>query len=796
LNVLKKNIKILLIIFLVLKSNVLFSQMTEAELRAHWVFIISENVTWTGKEDIEKFRIGILGTAPTELEPLQNLAPSKQINDKSIEIVHFTKLRNVTLTEILFVEEKENDNIDLIYNKIKGTGTLLITYKCETSEFIMINLLLAGIKKQFEINSSNLSIESISVQDKLMALGGSKVDLQGLFDKKEAELVEKEKELIEKETLLNQKQTELEVQVAENIKQKQENELQKQKNTEQTVALEQKEEEINVQKAKAAELMKAITNQEIILRQSQLKLTEKESELIVKQEELEEKNSILETQKNELDIKNDELVKKTDELEEREKKISEQSSQIETQKLIIFGVISFLVLLLGLGFVIWRGYVINRRINAELNKKNVEVNKQKEEIEAQSYQLEQVNKELEKLSIVASKTQNAIIIMDPEGNFEWVNIGFTRLYGYTLQLLINELDENIVNVSTHPEIKEIIKRCSVNKETVIYESVNVARSGEKFWVQTTLTPILDSEYQVTKIVAIDAEINKLKQQEREIRQQSEELRQQKDELMEQKEQIELKNKLINSSIKYAQTIQKSILPIENNINKFFNTFIIFKPKDVVSGDFYWYFQSEINEFFFAAVDCTGHGVPGAFMSLISSRILSSIVIEKQVTDPMLILKQLNNDIIRVLKQDETDNNDGMDLCFIKVVKVNEKYKIFFAGAKRPLFYYQKCNDEINMLKGDRKSIGGVRLKRRQVEFTNQEIILEKDDIMYLSTDGMMDQNSSDRKRFGTSRFVEILNKIKHEPIIRQKELLEQSLDNYQRGEEQRDDITILGVQLR
>jgi len=784
---LKKKIKILAF-FLVIFSNS-YAQISDAELRAYWVYIIADNITWA-KNDTDKFRIGVLGTEPLELLPIQNLAPTKIINGKSVEVSHFSKLKNLTETEILFVEEKENDYIDAVYAKLKGTGTLLITYKCEKSEFIMINLLLAGVKNQFEINSSNLYTESIVVQDKLMALGGSKVDLKGLFDKKVIELYDKELQLAEKETLLNQKQVELENKVKENLKQKEENDSQKLLNSEQTKTLEQKETELNIEKAKAAELLRAISTQEIILRKSQSELVVKQDELVNKETVIQGKNEILEQQSSELD-------KKAVEIQERENKINQQSSQIENQKLVIYGVISFVLLLLVGGFIIWRSARINKRINAELKTRNIEINKQKEEIESQSFQLEQANKELEKLSIVASKTENAIMIMDENGNFEWVNVGFTRLYGYTLQLLINERDENIINVSENPDIKDIIKRCSVDKETVIYESINTSRNGEKFWVQTTLTPILDNNNNVNKIIAIDADIDKLKLQEKEIRQQSEELRQQKDELMEQKDQIELKNKLINSSIKYAQNIQKSIFPLERIINKFYNTFVIFRPKDVVSGDFYWYLHNDNNEFFFAAVDCTGHGVPGAFMSLIGSRMLSSIVSEKQITDTKNILGQIDRDIIRALKQDETDNNDGMDICLTKVVKnAKGNYNVTFSGAKRPLFFYKKAENKMDMLKGDRKSIGGVRLKRRKVEFTNQEIELTKDDIMYLSTDGMMDQNSEDRKRYGTTRFVEFLETIKENLFDQQKQLIEKSLDSYKKQQEQRDDITIFGVQFR
>jgi len=790
---LKKKFKILFFILFIF-NNIALAQISEANLRANWVYLIAEKMEWEDKV-IDNYTIGVYGENPTELEFLKELAITKTIKSKTTEIIHIAKLKNITKTDILFVEEKENDNIELIYNKIKNTNTLLITYKCTNSQFIMVNLLLEGIKKQFEINSSNLATEKIIVDDKLMALGGTKIDLQGLFEKKVAELTEKERQLTEKEKLLTEKESELELQKTENlnqknenIKQKEENERQKDQNRQQTLRLEQKEIELYVEKNKAADLFREIQKQKIVLNQSQLQLTEKELQIQIKQNEILKRDSALEHQ-------NEELNKKEIEVQKREAKINEQSSQIENQKLVIFGIVSFVVLLLGLGFVIWRGYRINKRINNELNKKNNEIVAQKEEIENKSHQLTEINVELEKLSIVASKTQNAISILDKQGNFEWVNYGFTKLYGYTLQLLINELDENVKNVSANTEIEEILRRCAENKETVTYESINTTRNGEKIWVQTTLTPILDNDDNVSKIVAIDAEINKLKEQEREIRQKNEELHQQKDEMFEQKEEIEMKSKLINSSINYAKTIQNTILPLISKINLFFESYVIYKPKDIVSGDFYWFVKISDFEFYAAAVDCTGHGVPGAFMSLIGSRILSNIVQEKNVRDPKNILEMLNKEVIKALKQEETTNNDGMDLCFCKIIKTKiNDFEITFTGAKRPLFYYQKSENKIETLKADRKSIGGVR-KKNEINFTNQIIYLAKNDSIYLSTDGIIDQNAEDRKRFGTSSFLRLLEEIKDFEFEKQKEVIENTLTNFKKQEEQRDDITLFALRM-
>jgi PAS domain S-box-containing protein len=223
--------------------------------------------------------------------------------------------------------------------------------------------------------------------------------------------------------------------------------------------------------------------------------------------------------------------------------------------------------------------------------------------------------------------------MDKDGNFEWVNPGFTRMYGYTLQLLKNELGSNIKEISANPKISEYIDYCIKNKTTVTYEARNITRDGRVIWVQTSLTPILNENDEVEKLFAIETDITKLKEQEREIRQINEELRRQRDTLQEQKEQIELQNKLIKDSIRYAQTIQSAILPPLSLLKKYFDVFIIYKPRDIVSGDFYWFAKTGEHQYFLAVVDCTGHGVPGSFMSLIASRMLSEIIIEKGLRSP-------------------------------------------------------------------------------------------------------------------------------------------------------------------
>jgi len=273
------------------------------------------------------------------------------------------------------------------------------------------------------------------------------------------------------------------------------------------------------------------------------------------------------------------------------------------------------------------------------------------------------------------------------------------------------------------------------------------------------------------------------------------IKSQKIQIEDQRDKLDLQNKKINSSIQYAQNIQQAILPLEKNIGKYFDHFIIYKPKDIVSGDFYWYTELE-NRVYLASVDCTGHGVPGAFMSMIGSRLLNEIVIEKEITDPAKILALLNSKIIEALRQNETENADGMDVCLICFEDIRKKNKVIFTGAKRPLIVFRNQTSTIEEIKGDRLSIGGSKNENRDAEFTNNQIDLNDGDMLFLSSDGITDQNNPERKRYGSQRLNDLIIKIVHDPLTQQKERIETDLKSFQQDAEQRDDITLIGIKIK
>ncbi len=250
-----------------------------------------------------------------------------------------------------------------------------------------------------------------------------------------------------------------------------------------------------------------------------------------------------------------------------------------------------------------------------------------------------------------------------------------------------------------------------------------------------------------------------------------------------------KNQQITDSIYYARRIQQAMLPSKDATQEAFgeNAFVIYRPHSIVSGDFYWLTHTE-RKILIAAIDCTGHGVSGAFLSMIGNTLLNKIVLKDRIHNPARILEQLHRGVRSELQQETGNISDGMDVCLCCIDGIN----VTFAGAKRPLYYFSQ--QQLQELKGDRKSIGG-RQKEEQRTFTNQEIILNPGDTLYLSSDGIADQPNPQGKRFGSRRLKALLNEIAPYSMTKQEHLIRIQLEMHQQDELQRDDITLLGVRV-
>lgn len=271
------------------------------------------------------------------------------------------------------------------------------------------------------------------------------------------------------------------------------------------------------------------------------------------------------------------------------------------------------------------------------------------------------------------------------------------------------------------------------------------------------------------------------------------------ELIQKNALIEKQKEKIIDSITYAQLIQQSILIEESEIQKHLpDSAIYYQSKDIVSGDFYWFSKID-NKIIIAAIDCTGHGVPGAFMSMIGNTLLNQIVNEKHITTPSEILRLLNIGIYEALHQEkeETLSRDGMDIALCCIDHDNNQLE--YAGAQNPL--YVVSGNELVVVKADRQTIGGggmISKKENPLKrnYTNHVIPIKKGLTIYLFSDGYMDQfRGSDRKKFGIQKFKELIVENQHLNMQKQKELFAVTHEEWKGKAQQIDDILIIGIRL-
>lgn len=257
------------------------------------------------------------------------------------------------------------------------------------------------------------------------------------------------------------------------------------------------------------------------------------------------------------------------------------------------------------------------------------------------------------------------------------------------------------------------------------------------------------------------------------------------------QEIKQQNDHITESIHYGQRIQEAILPNVQLIGENFkNHFILFKPRDIVSGDFYWFAQKG-DKVIIAAVDCTGHGVPGAFMSMIGHALLSEIISANNILSPSLILKKMDEAINQMLKQHETQNRDGMDLALC-VWDKTEKL-LHFAGAKNSLIYVK--NGELQVIKGSVYGIGGE-IRKKTVSFEEYTIQIDSPIHCYIYSDGYQDQFGGElNKKFMKTEFRNLLFKIHKEEYEQQKEILDKTLLEWRGNQKQTDDVLVIGFKV-
>ena len=509
---------------------------------------------------------------------------------------------------------------------------------------------------------------------------------------------------------------------------------------------------VNRQKKSARDSLDIKKNR-LMLRQELFDLAKYQLQIDRLNAKTKEDSMRIEQRESELVFMQQDMLLAQQEIENANNKLILKDLEIKNKNIMLISFLIGSILLLLLLAYIYYNYRDKKRINKILE-----------------YQ----NQELEKLSIVASETSNAVIITDKKGNYIWVNKGYTRMFGYELNEVSGEKQNNILNEANGHEINTLINKSIETGESVNFEFEAVSKAGKKIWIQTTISPIMDKYGAVSKLIAIDSDISKIKEAELEILAQS---------------------RKIMDSINYAKRIQDAILPSETLIKSYFpDSFIYFKPRDIVSGDFYW-FSVQDEKLFVATVDCTGHGVPGAFMSLIGNSLLNHIVNERKIYKPSEILKELNTGVHLALSQSKSQSDereDGMDLSICRFDKKSGEIQI--ACANHTALFLR--NEDIKEIEGDPISIGDTFSKNESIEFTNHVLPFEENSTMYLFSDGYPDQIGGPRnKKFLVDNFKRFLMEHKNEAMEMQFDKLDEALCVWKGLNKQTDDILVMGIKL-
>lgn len=427
-------------------------------------------------------------------------------------------------------------------------------------------------------------------------------------------------------------------------------------------------------------------------------------------------------------------------------------------------------------FIRWRILRLKQqkdKLERIVKERTKEVVLQNEEIKSQRDHLNTVNNELERLSIVASETRNGVLIADSRGNIEYINYGYTQLLGYSLDELTAAKGPNLFFIYKSENTLKFIQKCRDEKRSVSFSSQFEKRNGSLIWVQVTVTPILETNGNMKKYVVIYADITSLKNAQL---------------------QIENYNKEITASIRYASRIQSSMLPIHKEIKiPNLDTFVIYQPQDIVGGDFYW-FSEHGDNFLLGVIDCTGHSVPGALMTVISYAALNSIVNDDTARNPAELLQLLNKEIRKMLRQQSPNDgvsDDGLDASFCYVMP--KQNQLIFAGAMQSLFYADA--GDLTEVRGDRQSVGYIDSSESYV-YTNHEIPFTDYSVFYMASDGYKDMAVGDDGHIlGKRRLREMLHSVSYKTLEEQHRQLEGFMYRSVAVNGQIDDIVMIGFQI-
>jgi PAS domain S-box-containing protein len=375
-----------------------------------------------------------------------------------------------------------------------------------------------------------------------------------------------------------------------------------------------------------------------------------------------------------------------------------------------------------------------------------------------------------RMQALSENSPDIIIRFNIDGTFSYTNPMLRDFTGIPLEAFA---DKHMNEVGIHETIAEgwtsILEEIK-STETNVAREMDFPTADSELVMQVNAIPEFDHNGKLDTVLLVSHDITARK----------------RNELI-----IQIANKKITDSINYAQRIQNSIIPDNEIIREYFpESFIFYYPKDVVSGDFPWFFQRG-DDLYYAAVDCTGHGVPGAMMSLIGYFLLNEITGHPEAYDPATILDKLHEGVRKTLRQDRegAQARDGMDVA---LCRVNMKtMKMEYSGAHRPLYLVR--GDELIQYKGTRKAIGGTHSKGVK-EFENHKIDLLKGDDVYFFSDGLPDQFGGDKGlKYSPRRIRRIVSENKHLPMEEMRKYFYDDFEEWKAGRKQIDDVLLIGI---
>lgn len=418
---------------------------------------------------------------------------------------------------------------------------------------------------------------------------------------------------------------------------------------------------------------------------------------------------------------------------------------------------------------------------AEIQEKNNELEIKTKEIAHQENKLKQLlekselqKKNLEERSEILKKQELEIMKQNAE---------------------IENQKNNLKHLRTEAENLE--KQNKLKEETITEkEAVIETKQLQLYWIAGILLLIAAFGAFIFRQYKAKQRINKM------LEEKNMAIQEQKELLEQQKKLVDIKNKNITASINYARRIQQAILISRERLGEIMpEHFIFYRPRDIVSGDFYWAHRSASGKLIFAAVDCTGHGVPGAFMSMVGSALLNKIVIENEVEDADEILNRMKKGVIQALKQTGAsgEQKDGMDIALVSLEPgagspENQELPgtLKFAGANNPLYHFR--HGILTEYKGNRQTIGYQ--KGKEDPFTKHSIEVQKGDAIYIFTDGYADQKGGpEGRKFYSRTLQDLFASIHHLPMAGQRTAIKKTFEEWKGNYEQIDDICVIGVRI-